>query len=169
MNLLRQHETKIIVGLIVAGIAALIWLDTHRTVLPPGQPAPSVSLTMIGNSKPVTLASLRGQPVILDFWATWCQPCRASLPHIDELAKRYNGRAHIIAVNAQDEDVAQQQETSFELHLTLPIAVNGMAAASAYKVDRLPTTVVLDREGKVVDTFVGGTSERLERMLQKLL
>jgi len=138
--------------------------------LPPGQTAPSFELSVLGSTQKVTLAGLQGQPAVLDFWATWCAPCRASLPHLDDLAKRYDGRVRFVAVNAQDEDVAAQSETRDQLKLKMPIGTNGYSAAGLYHVEKLPTTVVLDRNGRVARTFEGPASpDAIARALDGLL
>ena len=166
---LEKHQSKLIAALIFGGVAALIWMDEHKHRVALGTAAPNVTFQMLDGSPDVSLASLRGQPVVLDFWATWCPPCRASLPHIAELAKKYEGKAHVIAVNAEGEQAALQKHTLEQLRVSLPVATNGAQAAAAYHVEGLPTTVVLDREGKVVETFTGAVaSSRIERVLEGL-
>jgi thiol-disulfide isomerase/thioredoxin len=167
---LLRHQTKLLIAITLGSAVALIWMDDHRQILPKGKPAPEIQLHLLGKSEAVTLATLHGQPALLDFWATWCHPCRASLPHLNELAKKYDGRAHIIAVNAESEEQALQVVARDQLKLEFPIAFDGVMAAGVYHVERLPTTVLLDKDGRVADTFEGPVSpESLSRALDKLL
>lgn len=168
---IERHQAKILAVVVIASAAILIWLDEHRThPLPPGQAAPSFSMHLLGDEKDVTLASLHGEPVVLDFWATWCGPCRESLPHLNALSKRYTGQVRFFAVDAEGEDEALEREARDQLGLTIPIAIDGRAAANLYHVEMLPTTVLLDRNGRVADTFTGSTSpEAIARAIDKIL
>jgi len=170
-SFLSRHQPKFVAAAIVLAIGGMIWVDDHRTVgLPKGQPAPSFEMNVLGSPQKVTLAGMAGEPVVLDFWATWCAPCRASLPHLDELSKRYEGRVHFVAVNAQSEDVAAQSETRDMLKLKMPIATDGYDAASLYHVEKLPTTVILDSRGHVARTFEGPAApETIAKALDALL
>ena len=158
VSFLDRHRNTLLTIATVAGVAALIWIDSQRGRLPDGAPAPDVQLAVLGQKDPVALQQLRGQPAVLDFWATWCGPCRKSLPDIDVLAAKYDGRARFFAVNSQNEEVALQEEFRLSLGLRLPIVTEGAQAAALFNVELLPTTVVLDRDGKVVRTFTGAVN-----------
>jgi thiol-disulfide isomerase/thioredoxin len=184
-DFLVRHQSKLLALATVLSAAALIWLDEHRQHggLPTGQAAPGLSVRLLGkqdapgfdakllgSDRRITLAALHGQPAVLDFWATWCAPCRASLPHLDALAKRYTGKVRFIAVNAEGEDEALVSEARDKLKLEMPVAVGGREAADLYHVEVLPTTVVLDGNGRIADTFTGSASpETIARSLDKLL
>lgn len=164
-----RHQSKFIAALIFLGVAAMIWMDEHRHSANVGQDAPTVTFKMLDGSPDVSLASLQGKPVVLDFWASWCGPCKASLPHVDALAKKYQGRAHVIAVNAEGEELSRQAGLRDQLKLTMPIATNGAEAAAAYRVQGLPTTIVLDRNGKVAASFVGSVApSRIEHAINDI-
>lgn len=169
-SFIERHRSTLLTVLTVAGVAAMIWLDARRGQAPIGAAAPDQTLTTLGTAAKVRLADLRGQPAVLDFWATWCGPCRQSLPRLDALSRRYEGRARFFAVNAQDEAPSEQERTRAELGLELPILSDGQRTAGLLQVEALPTTVLLDRDGKVAETFVGVTSdEALARAIDKLL
>jgi cytochrome c biogenesis protein CcmG/thiol:disulfide interchange protein DsbE len=169
-NLLSRHRNLLLSVLTIAGVAALIWIDSHHGRVPSGTSAPDFKMSVLGETRTVSLGELRGQPAVLDFWATWCGPCRASLPKLDTLSKSYAGRARFFAVNAENEDPALQSEARDQLKLTMTVLTDGRATASQLRVEGYPTTVILDREGKVAETFTGITSEEvIARALDKLL
>lgn len=169
-----RHRGILIGTFTVLALAGMIWLDATRN--PQGGPSSGVTAPEIDSEildgKPgefVTIDSLKGSPVVLDFWATWCGPCRRTLPSIDALASEYAGRVKFYAVNSENEDPGAQRRLRDELGLKLPILPNGAAAASRYKVRALPTTVVLGRDGHVVVAFTGVTAEsEIRRILDGL-
>ncbi len=187
-SFISRHQTTLLVFATVLSAAGMIWLDEHRhsgsiPALPAGAPAPGFSIRLLGSQAPagfdlkptdgqqrVTLATLHGKPAVLDFWATWCAPCRATLPHIDALARQYEGRARFIAVDAEGEDEARVTAAKDKLGLTMPVAIEGMEAAGVYNIEYLPTTVVLDSTGHVAQTFTGPTdAANIAKALDKLL
>jgi peroxiredoxin/outer membrane lipoprotein-sorting protein len=120
-----------------------------------GQPAPAFSLK---NEKgdTVSLESLKGQVVVLDFWATWCGPCRVSLPYLDALNKDVAPKgAKIFAVNCGE--TLEQAQTYFKSqNLTVPILLDPESNVErAYKVSGIPSTVIIGKDGIVKKAFVG--------------
>lgn len=139
-----------------------------------GQPAPDFTLTdMEGNS--VSLSNLKGKVVFLDFWATWCPPCRESLPHTQSLSqheKAKSGELVVLAINAREEaDKVKQfmQEKGFSFRVLMD---KDGAVLDKYKVQGIPTFVLIDREGKVAWVQVGfgsGTEKLMEEAVNKAL
>ena len=121
-----------------------------------GTAAPDFSLgTLAGGT--VRLSDLRGKVVLLDFWATWCAPCRESLPHLQEMGRDKSLADKglvVLAVNAQ-EDPAQVAAFVRQKGFTFTVPMDPQAtAAAAYHVYGLPATVVVGRDGKVAKIFV---------------
>lgn len=139
-----------------------------------GQDAPNFTLTDTeGNS--VTLSDLKGKVVFLDFWATWCPPCRESLPHTQSLSQHEKAKAGdlvVLAVNAREdaEKVKQfMQEKGFTFRVLLD---KDGAVMDMYKVQGIPTFVLIDREGKVAWVQIGfgsGTEKMMESAVNKAL
>lgn len=139
-----------------------------------GQEAPNFTLTdMEGNE--VSLSSLRGKVVFLDFWATWCPPCRNSLPHTQSLSqheKAKSGELVVLAVNAREElDTVKKfmQDNSYSFRVLMD---KEGAVLNAYKVQGIPTFVLIDREGKVAWVQVGfgpGTEKQMEEAVKQAL
>jgi thiol-disulfide isomerase/thioredoxin len=120
-----------------------------------GQPAPAFALKDM-DGKPISLASLKGKVVVLDFWATWCGPCREGLPHIEALAKQHAADpVRVFAINREEkEDVVKAFIT--ETKLSLPVLLDGDGAtAHAYLVNGIPATIIIGKDGKVAASFVG--------------
>jgi cytochrome c biogenesis protein CcmG/thiol:disulfide interchange protein DsbE len=128
-----------------------------------GEAAPQWILD--GGGRPISLAALRGKIVILDFWATWCGPCRASLPALQHLYEQYRGRGLEI-VGATWNEKGDPEAFAKEVGISYP-HVKGDAIASAYGVDHsgIPTMFVIDREGRVADFFIGWSGENTIRQL----
>ncbi len=124
-----------------------------------GEAAPSWTLDGI------SLASLRGKIIILDFWATWCGPCRASLPALQHLFEQYGGRGLEI-IGATWNESGDPDAFAKEVGISYP-HVKGDAIASAYGVDNsgIPTMFVIDRHGRIADFFIGWDGEATVRQL----
>lgn len=140
-----------------------------------GKEAPAFELRAVLNppeaGESVDLASLRGRPVLLDFWATWCGPCRAEAPVLERVARRFQGDGLVVlGVNTHDEE-GLAEAFGKRLGLTYPLVFDTSSrVARAYGVDSFPTLVLVDREGKVSAVRVGTTDEaELERLLRKVL
>jgi cytochrome c biogenesis protein CcmG, thiol:disulfide interchange protein DsbE len=131
--------------------------------------APDFTLTGT-NGKPVTLSDYRGRPVVLNFWATWCPPCRAEMPFFQNASVKYNGRAVILGVDQAESATtvtafAAQVGVSYLLLLDPDSAVN-----RGYNIRALPTTVFIDASGVIREIHTGIISqavleERIERLL----
>lgn len=106
------------------------------------------------------LESLRGHPVILDFWATWCGPCQMEAPVVNAIAQRYKDRGlAVVGVNTSDEDGLAAQFIRSK-HLGFPVVYDeGNAIAKKYGVNNLPTLVVVSKTGKIVAVRTGVTSD----------
>ncbi len=148
----------------------LLWISATRVSDPnllgsPGQrppspqvgfPAPNFALDDL-SGQTVSSADLVGQPFVLNFWATWCPPCRAEMPALQTVGQAFDGRGvRVLAVNqAEDSD----QVTAFmrSLGLSLPVLLDQDAAVSQlYRVRSLPTTFFVDREGVIREIVIGG-------------
>lgn len=139
-----------------------------------GQEAPNFTLTdMEGNE--VSLSALRGKVVFLDFWATWCPPCRNSLPHTQALSqheKTKSGDLVVLAVNAREQlDTVKKFMEDNKYSFRVLMDKEG-AVLNAYKVQGIPTFVLIDREGKVAWVQVGfgpGTEKQMQEAVQQAL
>lgn len=159
---ISRHRTALIAIVVVSGLAAMIALESRGPV-PEGTGIPEFSASVFDEDRRLTHADLAGQPVLLDFWATWCTPCRTSMPALDELAREYDGKVGFYAVNAQNESPGLIRRFRDELELSMPILTGAGPLLHSFRVDRLPTTVLLDGDGKVAFSYSGVADERLLR------
>lgn len=112
---------------------------------PPGRAAPSAPMTDM-DGKAWTLAELKGRPVILNFWATWCEPCRAEMPSLEVLAKQHQGEGLVVLAVNYKESRSTVERFLKAASLALPIVVDTEGtAANAWSVRVLPSTVLIDR------------------------
>jgi len=137
-----------------------------------GKPAAKFSLEQLGGGA-VRLEDLGGKVVILDFWATWCGPCVASLPRLMKVADRYKDRGVVLlAVNQRERAAAIQafvERTRWDLRVLLD---EDGAVGQAYGVEAIPRTVLIDKVGKVRSVHVGMDAElekTLAREIDKIL
>jgi thiol-disulfide isomerase/thioredoxin len=102
----------------------------------------------------VTLAQFRGKVLLVDFWATWCAPCRKEMPGYEALDRRYRARGFAVVGIAADSDRAAVAKFGRKLGITYPLLINGMNV-QRYGVQGLPTTILVDREGFIRKEVVG--------------
>jgi thiol-disulfide isomerase/thioredoxin len=120
-----------------------------------GDAAPDFTVTSLGGKRTVQLSSLRGKVVMVDFWATWCPPCRRSLPETQKLAAQYAGKGLVVmAISDETKDTITKFVATN--HYTFPTYrdVTG-GADKAYKINAIPTLAIIDGTGHLSAFFVG--------------
>ena len=132
--------------------------------------APNFKLQDV-NGKPVQLSDYQGKPVVLDFWATWCQPCRDSIPGMAKLQKDYADKGLVILAISLDggavEDVRAFQK---EQGMNYPVLMGTEDVATQYGVRTIPMMIVIDKTGKIQKRFLGaGNEEAIEKTVRQLL
>ncbi|MEE4302420.1 MAG: TlpA disulfide reductase family protein [Pseudomonadales bacterium] len=115
-----------------------------------GAPAPNFTLPSQDGS-PVSLADLRGEVVLLNFWATWCPPCRQEMPLLDQLHSRYSPLGFtLLGVNVEQESELAKQFLANEVPVSFPVLFDPEESVSElYGVPAMPTSVLIDRKGNV--------------------
>jgi thiol-disulfide isomerase/thioredoxin len=135
-----------------------------------GKPAPAVALPLLGGGR---AALPQGKVTLVDFWATWCAPCRASMPRVQRLYTEYkpNG-VELYSVDTDDESpnrTSQVSEFLLQNGLTFPVVLDDGSAERAFAIASLPTMLLLDKQGKVVWSHVGALTASREGDLRTAL
>ncbi|PAE22860.1 MULTISPECIES: TlpA disulfide reductase family protein [Bacillaceae] len=137
-----------------------------------GNLAPDFQLTdMEGN--PVKLSDYRGKAVLLNFWASWCPPCRAEMPHMEKLYKKYKDKNFdILAVNLTNTEKnngdAEKFVKELGLTFTIPMDVKG-AVGGDYNIMAYPTSYFIDSDGVIREKVLGALNEEyMEKEIKKL-
>ena len=163
---------------------SLIWIYFSRlpkdsTTTPgnaaphPGFFAPEISILSLTGEE-ISLSDFRGHPVILNFWTTWCPPCRAEMPAMQRAFLDYQETGTIIlAVNSTSQDSVAAVENFIDQYgVSIPILLDREGdVASLYQITSLPTTYFIDKSGIIREVVIGGPmSEALLRTrIEKLL
>lgn len=134
--------------------------------------APAFSLTPASGGAPVTLASFKGKVVVLDFWATWCPPCREEIPGFIKLYNDYKAKGVVVVgVSVDRGGAGLVKEFMAKNGINYPSLMADAAVQQAYGgIRSIPTTFVIDRNGNIQKKFVGGHDmSEFEAVIKPLL
>ncbi|MGH3053665.1 MAG: TlpA family protein disulfide reductase [Gaiellaceae bacterium] len=142
----------------VAGLLALlVWQLGHQQHAPGvGSTAPAFTLRRLEGTGKVSLASYRGKPVVLNFWASWCQPCKGEASVLERDWASYRDRG-VVFLGVDYHDLASDARRFVTAHeLTFPMLEDGSGKVTGdYGISQVPETYVLDRQGRVVLHLAG--------------
>jgi peroxiredoxin len=139
-------------------------------LLPQGRKAPSFTLNTTDNGT-VKLSQYLGKPVVLDFWAPWCAPCRRALPELQKLSARYQAKGLVVLGVAVDGDPRSIASTARQAGVRYPLLVDSAGnAGEAYQVAAIPTLYLVDKRGMIAFSEVGFAGPTaLEAAIKKAL
>lgn len=145
-------------------------LGPRASTPPEHPPAPDFTLLQL-DGQPLTLSSYRGQVVLVDFWATWCLPCREEIPHLIQLQDKYGVRGLQIIGVSMDDGPEPVRPFAQQFHMNYPIVMGNAKIGEEYGgVLGLPIAFLVDREGRIVKKHVGATtSDVFEKEIMPLL
>jgi cytochrome c biogenesis protein CcmG/thiol:disulfide interchange protein DsbE len=170
--------------IVLSALLGLGWIYVSRDTTASAGPFPVTTAPHVGNLAPdFTLSTIDGRsitlgdysagdgrPVVLNFWATWCPPCRVEMPYFDRANAKYEDRAAILSINQAEspETIAAFAERN---GLTYPLLIDqDMKVNNLYGVLNLPTTIFIDRNGVVKEVLIGTISQAvLEDRIEGLL
>lgn len=143
-----------------------------ETGIEPGQRAPDFQLKT-SEGEEVSLSSFKGKHVFINFWASWCPPCRAEMPHIQKFYEEHKDQdVVVLSVNLThvDKDMDTVHRFVEKNGITFPVVYDEKGKVDAvYKADTIPTSYVVDKEGVIRHRIVGPVSEeRLEKIFSAL-
>ena len=166
-----MKSSVIFVSVVVVVITGLLFLGKSFTPRPPGvaqtsnnedqfngKPAPDFELPLLqGKGKTLKLSELKGKAVVVNFWATWCEPCKIEMPWLVDLQKKYSGEGlQIIGIAMDDTDDKTISEFAHKMGVNYPVLKGTEKVADSYGgIDGLPTLFFVDRSGKIVEHELG--------------
>lgn len=138
-----------------------------------GSVAPDFELSLLsGKGKKMKLSDLRGKGVVLDFWATYCEPCKIEMPWFVDFQKKYASQGlQIVGVDIEDIDEKDVIDFTHKMGINYPILIGTEKVADAYGgLNGLPMTFFIDRSGKIIDRHLGLMgADVIEENIQKAL
>lgn len=164
-------RTSVLLIIIVAiGYTIYSSAFNENKVVKPGDEAPNFQLATL-DGKTVELSDYRGKGVFLNFWATYCPPCKEEMPHMDTLYEEFQAKGvEILAVNVGEPPLTAQKFVE-RYDLSFPILMDEREEVyKAYGVKPIPSTFLIDKDGKVVDRVTKGlTEEEIREMMERIV
>lgn len=136
-----------------------------------GYLAPNFTIEHVDGNK-ITLANLKGKPVFINFWASWCPPCKEEMPFIQEAYNEYGDQIEFIMINVIETDTLEDMNAYLsENGYTFPVYLDKKNKVSdLYNVFAYPTSFFIDRNGKIEEFFLGGMDQAyFSQKIQQLL
>jgi cytochrome c biogenesis protein CcmG/thiol:disulfide interchange protein DsbE len=126
--------------------------------------APDFTLPSV-DGKTITLSQLRGKVVLLDFWATWCAPCRLAIPHLNDLYKAYRKRGlEIIGVSLDKGSQERVRRFAVSMGIQYLIIMADDEVVKNYGISPIPTTFLIDRDGYISSKWVGFSQNLMSKI-----
>ncbi|MED4569617.1 thiol-disulfide oxidoreductase ResA [Brevibacillus agri] len=164
MNTKNRTSVRIaILGILLVALVFAVYSSFVKdpNVIKVGRDAPNFSLEQL-NGTPVTLSDLRGKGVVLNFWGTWCEPCKAEMP---ALQKQYEASKDkglvVLGVNIGESAITVEQFVK-QVDVNFPILMDRQSnITKLYRIGPIPTTFFIDPDGEVQEIFVGQMTESI--------
>jgi len=164
-------DREAVAGKITEGASIILVVEGDQVApVVVGEEAPDVELVGL-DGQPVRLSDFRGKPVVLNFWATWCVPCRIEMPSLQRAHEQYGDELTILGVDVE-ESAAMVGDYATALGLTFPLVIDPEAdVARLFRVRAMPTTYFIDADGVVIDSHRGAvrSDEELAPLLETVL
>ncbi len=180
-----QRQRPLALGLLIAlslllmAVGAWLVLDQRQQVAEQAQPAAATAarqapdfVLQTADGATVRLSDLRGKVVLLNFWATWCPPCKAEMPDLNALHEEHGATRDFMVLGINmEESAAEVAAFAGPRKLTFPLLLDpdGTVSSGLYAIRSLPTSLIIDREGNIRDSWMGQISrEAMEARLQQV-
>lgn len=163
----------VILVVIVAALGYTIYqMFNEKHVVEAGEQAPNFMLETLSGEK-AQLKDFRGKGVLLNFWGTWCKPCKYEMPHLQEAYENYKDKGVVVvAVDIRESKLAVQTFAD-RYNLTFPMLLDreGEVTENTYVVGRIPSTYLINSKGKVIEKKVGPfqSVEDVEKAMEKIV
>jgi thiol-disulfide isomerase/thioredoxin len=145
-------------GYLPSGLFDRFFLNSSNVEINIDQPVPDIEIQSMSGDL-VHINQMQGKPVLVNFWATWCIPCKLEMPIIQTYATQYSSELIVLPVNVDDE-LPEIQKFIDDLGLTMPVYLDpGGKAEKAFRVIGFPSTFIINRDGILKTRHVGVVSE----------
>lgn len=149
---LKRMALLLVTALLMVFSGCIFSSDSEAAIA--GNPAPDFELQDI-NGQTVTLAGLRGKPVVLNFWATWCSACRSEMPYLQDIYDEWAGQGAILLVNT-GETAERVKDFMDSYSLSMPVVLDtDESVTRKYAITALPTTFFIRRDGIIQEKYLG--------------
>jgi thiol-disulfide isomerase/thioredoxin len=125
------------------------------------------TLEQLGGGK-VSLAEQKGKVVLVDFWATWCGPCRAAIPNLVSMYNTYKDQGLVVLGISLDQEKDALPKFVKEYSINYPILYGDQQVTKAFEIQSIPTLVIFDKKGKIAFREVGFSDENIATLEQKI-
>ena len=155
-----QRQWSLVVATVMTvgfGVALAIKIRPQMALVGPGDPLPSFHATDARTGRPVSLTDYRGKVVLLNIWATWCDPCRLEMPSMEKLSERLKGadfRVVAVSVDKDGPDVVMKFVNDLGLHFDILHDRSG-AIQQTLQTTGVPESYVIDRSGVIIKKVIG--------------
>jgi peroxiredoxin len=157
---------------VAAATACTLALGRALPAIAPSGPAPDFTLRTLGGPN-LRLAEQRGRVVMINFWATWCGPCRQEMPQLSKLYDKYRASGFVLLGVNVDDDVRNATEVATKLAVSFPVLLDtDKVVSKLYDLSTMPSTVLVDRDGKVRYVHRGyltGYEDTYDKQVRELL
>jgi len=136
-----------------------------------GNLAPDFQLPNL-DGQTVSLSNLQGKPVLINFWATWCSPCRGEMPYIQEIYEEWSDKGLVVLTINIGESPSQVEKFMESQQLSLPVLLDTkQATAREYNIVGIPTTFFIDKDGIIQEKIIGAfqSKTQIEKRLSKII
>ncbi len=162
----KPNRTPLRAAVLAVVLAALVFavyssLNKNPATVKVGDEAPNFSLQQL-DGEPVKLSDLRGKAVLLNFWGSWCKPCKSEMPAIEKIYQKNKDKGFVVVgVNIGESPIVVKQFAE-QVGVTFPLWLDQKREITQlYKIGPIPTSFFIDRNGKVADYFIGQMTESI--------
>src|SRR6266567_5261016 len=161
---MRLFEKTIKACLTVAAVLALAAPLPASAMIRKGDPAPPFKVVSTSGQS-IALANYKGYVLVLDFFATWCPPCREAIPHLVELNGKYNKQGlQVLGLSADEDGEKVVREFVAEKRITYPVALASESLMTDYGLRSIPTMFIINKKGVIVEKYMGFSDEMARSM-----
>jgi len=172
MNKLIPFQKFALKTLLLAIAGLLLSTEPAAAVLQKGDKAPAIKMTTT-SGQPITLNNYKGYVLVMDFFATWCIPCKESIPHMNSLNRKYGKQGlQILGVSVDEGNDREVKSFIGERKISYPVAIADEDMQTEYGLRSIPTVYVINKRGMVAEKYQGysdQTGKAMEETIKRLL